>query len=387
MTNKPLSDSNIDLQHLTAFRRILHKLAELSGEEKETNRIINEALSKTKPTIHIKNIGGYGIAVVFKGEATGQRILFRADIDALPIQEVNNFDYRSVARRVSHKCGHDGHSAILYGLALQLMRQKPKRGEVVLLFQPSEETGEGADRVMSDQSFALIKPDIAIALHNLPGFAKNSIVLKDDVFAAASVGLKLNFQGRTAHASQPETGKSPALAMAELIVQLQEIADRETNSDPFSLLTITHARLGDEAFGTAPGKASCWVTLRSFDQKKFETLKDNCVQKSRAIATKHHLGFDYSWHEAFAATVNDSKINQLVKSAAESYHLQLIYLEKPFRWSEDFGNYSQMAKTVLFGIGSGEDCPALHNPDYDFPDEIIPTGVRMFEHICRQITA
>ncbi|MBO5864012.1 MAG: M20/M25/M40 family metallo-hydrolase [Paludibacteraceae bacterium] len=189
------------MKTLEKLRNKLNKNAELSGQEKETNKIINKFLEKTSPDVHYKNVGGYGIIAIYKGAEEGKNILFRADIDGLNIpfgqqttvpEHVEGKDQRfnklsdrkvqssefKVQSQYSHRCGHDGHATILCGLAMRYGKKRPEKGNVILLFQPAEETGEGALAVINDPLFKEIKIDMAFALHNLPGYAKHQIILK-----------------------------------------------------------------------------------------------------------------------------------------------------------------------------------------------------------------
>lgn len=374
-----------NLEKLTKFRHELHQKPELSGFEKQTSAFIKSFLTPLNPDQIIENLGGHGLAFIFKGKESGKRLLLRADMDALPITEKSTLDYKSQNEGVAHLCGHDGHSTIMAGVAMRLAEKRPQKGEVVLLFQPAEETGEGAEKVITDPKFTAIKPDIAFALHNLPGFDLNTIVIKNDTFAAASVGLKIKLNGRTAHASQPETGLSPASALAEILSRYTQLAKKWQQSKRFQLLTITHARLGDKAFGIAPGQAECWITIRSFADDALQQMEQECVEAAQEIAQKTKLEMEFSRHEPFSATVNDHEATAMVHKAALENKLKVNQLETPFRWSEDFGRFGECSPIVLFGLGSGTDQPALHNPDFDFPDEIIEAAVDTFEHICRQI--
>ncbi len=375
-----------ETEKLVRLRQELHANPELSGQENNTaNRLLN-FLKTLKPDQVLQNLGGNGIALVFKGKAPGKRVLFRADMDALPIQEKNELSYASINNGIAHLCGHDGHSSILAGFALLLNEKPPEKGEVILLFQPAEETGQGALHVIKDPQFESIKPDLAFALHNLPGFERHTVVLREQTFAAASVGIKIHFIGRTAHASQPETGLNPATALAKLMLELEQLKKNWEAEKVFKLLTITHARLGDEAFGTSPGEAFCWVTIRSFEDETLEAMQQQCLDLAEQIAKEYKLELQNSSHEPFAATVNDSQLTILAENAAKQNKFKVIKLETSFRWSEDFGHFGKFGPITLFGIGSGKNHPALHNPDYDFPDELIPTGIAMFDAICRQIT-
>lgn len=365
------------MKTLELLRIKLHANAELSGEEKKTNRILNDFLVRTNPDIHIKNIGGYGIAVMYKGVNPSKRVMIRADIDGLNIAEGD--------RPFSHRCGHDGHAAILCGLAQRLAKHRPDNLDVVLLFQPAEETGQGAAAVLEDEAFRLIKPDVAFALHNLPGYAKHQIVIRKDCFAAASQGLKLIFEGQTAHASQPETGKSPQFLLAALLDVFNQKADLLKKSVPLTMLTVTHAVLGEQTFGVAPGRAEIWLTLRSYDNEKMKELTDSCIHLGMHLEEKYGFRFTHSIHEAFAATLNTDNETDVVEKAASELHLSVKNLEEPFRWSEDFGRFGSVCPLSIFGLGCGFEHLPLHNPDYVFEDEIIDTGINMFEKILSLI--
>jgi len=378
--------ANKEIEKLIQLRHNLHANPELSGQENQTAKQLINFLKTLKPDQIIQGLGGNGFALVFRGKTKGKRILFRADMDALPIQEKSELSYSSKNAGVAHLCGHDGHSTILAGFARLLNEKRPKKGEVVLLFQPAEETGQGALQVINDPKFESIKPDIAFALHNLPGFERHTVVLREQTFAAASVGIKIQFTGRTAHASQPETGLSPSTALARLMLQLEQLKKQWEAEKDFKLLTITHAKLGEEAFGTAPGEAFCWITIRSFKDETLDDMQQQCLELAKINAEENQLEIHSSSHEPFAATVNDPQLIKIVEKAAIQNHLQTHYLAIPFKWSEDFGQFGSFGPIALFGLGSGKNHPALHNPDFDFPDELIPTGIKLFDSICREIT-
>jgi len=364
------------MQDILNLRQLLHDNAELSGAEIKTNQILNDFLENLNPDVHIRNIGGCGIAAIFKGKNPGRRVLCRGDIDALSIPEGES--------RCSHRCGHDGHAAIMAGLARRLSEKRPENGEVVLLFQPAEETGQGARAVIADPQFDLIKPDVAFALHNIPGYPKNKILLKNGCFAAGSLGLKLVFDGVTAHASQPEMGHSPQHVLSALIDIFGKKAEMLRDEQPLTMMTMTHAVLGDETFGVAPAHAEIWLTLRSFDNEKLQHLTADVVQLCAMVAEKQDFRFSSSIHEAFAATINSDEALLAVKNAAETLGVDYQYLEEPFRWSEDFGRFAEVCPIAMFGIGCGENHPPLHNPEYVFEDDILETGIDVFEEIIRE---
>lgn len=381
---------------LEKLRDKLNKNAELSGQEKETNKIINKFLEKTNPDVHYKNIGGYGIVAIYKGVEEGKNILFRADIDGLNIpsgQQTTDNGQQSVSeskansqkpianRQYSHRCGHDGHATILCGLAMRYGKKRPEKGDVILLFQPAEETGEGALAVINDPLFKDIKIYMAFALHNLPGFAKHQIILKKGCFASASLGLKLIFDGATSHASQPEKGNNPQRVITTLLDAFQKKYENLKRDKYHTTLTVTHVTIGEETFGVAPGHAEIWLTLRSQDDKSLQNLTDSTIALSEYVAKEFKLKFSHSIHEAFATTMNSSRETELVERAAKDLKLSVNYIKEPFPWSEDFGRFGSICPVCLFGLGCGFEHEPLHSPIYDFEDEIIDTGIDVFEKI------
>ena len=392
------------MKTLEKLRNKLNKNAELSGQEKETNKIINKFLEKTNPDVHYKNVGGYGIVAIYKGVEEGKNILFRADIDGLNIpsgqqttvpEHVEGKDQRfdklsdrkvqssefKVQSQYSHRCGHDGHATILCGLAMRYGKKRPEKGNVILLFQPAEETGEGALAVINDPLFKEIKIDMAFALHNLPGFAKHQIILKKGCFASASLGLKLIFDGATSHASQPEKGNNPQRVITTLLDAFQKKYENLKRDKYHTTITVTHVAIGEETFGVTPGHAEIWLTLRSQDDKSLQNLTDSTIALSEYVAKEFKLKFSHSIHEAFAATMNFSRETELVEQAAKDLKLSVNNIKEPFPWSEDFGRFGTLCPVCLFGLGSGLEHEPLHSPKYDFEDEIIDTGVDIFEKI------
>jgi amidohydrolase len=375
---------NEQINELIAFRKELHRYPELANKEQETAKRIKAFVEPHKPDEIIECVGSHGILVVYKGEKPGENILLRADMDALPIAEVNDFEYKSVFHNVSHKCGHDGHSAIMAGVSLMLHKHRIKKGSVTLLFQPSEETGEGAELVLNDPKFSSLKIDHVFAFHNLPGFRKNSIVLRKQHFASASKGMTIKLTGKTSHAANPETGISPALAIAEIITQFSELTAANNDFKDFRLITIIHAKLGEIAFGTSPGYGEVMATLRSFRNDDMDVLTGKAIRIVEKLADKYSLHERIEWSEEFPASLNDDACVDVLEDIADENGFTIKKIEAPFRWSEDFGHFLMKYPGALFGIGSGKNHPALHNPDYDFPDEIIKTGVAMFDGIIRK---
>jgi amidohydrolase len=378
---------NDDLNNLIAFRKYLHKYPELSKKEHKTAKKIKEFLSNNYPDEIIEKIGGTGLAAIFKGENPGKTVLIRADIDALPIDESNDFEHKSIFPDIGHKCGHDGHTTILAGLSSVLHHNPPENGRVILLFQPAEETGEGAAMVINDPKFDGLHPDYVFGLHNLPGFEENTIVIRPKHFAAASKGMIARLTGKTSHAANPEHGISPALAVAEIIQKLSGLSNRKDGFRDFKLITLIHTRIGEIAFGTTPGYAEVMATLRSFRNDDMDLLSGKAVEMVENIADKYSLKEQIEWIEEFPATINNEECTAVVREVAKMNKLKVAEPETPFRWSEDFGYFTLNHPGSFFGVGAGKNQPELHNPDYDFPDKIIPSAIKMFDGIIRRMLA
>ena len=370
------------LSELIHLRKSLHRQPEVAFEEWQTAKQILEFFHPLSPDHTISQLGGTGLAFIFKGKIPGPRTLFRCELDALPIEDLKKSPYQSQILGKGHLCGHDGHMTIICGLGEKLAANRLESGEVILLFQPAEETGDGAKAVLADPRFNQISPDFAFALHNLPGYPMHQIVMRKGTFAAGSTGMSISLTGKTSHSAHPEAGINPAQALAKLIQELPRLAKQ---SEEFALLTLIHAELGSLAFGTSAGKASLSMTLRAFGQQDLDGLVEQVKQKALAVANSERLKVDFGFVEQFAVSVNDPTLYSIVEKVSQNLGLSLTEKQEPFRWSEDFGLFSQACPAFLFGLGAGEDCPQLHEGTYDFPDELIETGVRIFEGIVRKV--
>jgi metal-dependent amidase/aminoacylase/carboxypeptidase family protein len=275
---------------------------------------------------------------------------------------------------------------VLSGLASHLAGSRPARGAAILLFQPAEETGQGARRVLDDPRWSAVKVDMAFALHNLPGYPMGAIILREGVFASSSRGMIVKLVGATSHAAEPQNGCSPALAVAQIIEAISASAQFYTALEEAAQATIIHARVGQRAFGTSPGEGVVMATLRAHDDCVMQTLVESCTRSVRSIAAAHGLQVEVSWTEEFPVTENHPRCVEVVRRRARDLGLEVVAPPWPFAWSEDFGWFSGSSPIALVGLGAGEKTPALHNPDYDFPDELIAGAVRLLESIVDDVT-
>ena len=371
-----------DIVAATAFRRELHRFPEMSNEEARTAGRVVAFLRETGPDAILTGLGGHGVAAVYGGQAPGPTLLFRAELDALPIEELSGVEHASTILGTSHMCGHDGHMAILGLLALVLGRERPKRGRVVLMFQPAEETGDGAANVTADPRYLDIRPDFAFSLHNLPGVPLGHVRLKEGVVNCASRGLRIELGGKTAHSSMPETGVSPMLAVSELMPKLQRLGGGTFAEDDFAMATVTHCRMGEAVFGVAPGHAEIRMTLRTRLDGRMAELCAGAERLLEDTARAHGLGLSFDYHEIFPASLNAPEAVAALRSALDAEAVPHDERDLPMRASEDFGRFGYDSKSAMFFLGAGETHPQLHNPDYDFPDDLIAIGARVFLRVA-----
>lgn len=380
-----LSLTNQDLIELTAWRRKLHQHPEVSNEEETTAKEVVAYLADTRPDKVLTGLGGHGVAMVYDSGRPGPTVLFRSELDALPIEELSGVDHSSLVPGKSHMCGHDGHTTILAALGRQLGRNRPQKGRVVLMFQPAEETGDGAVGVVADPRFGEIAPDFSFSLHNLPGIPLGEVRLKPGVVNCASRGMRIVLEGKTAHSSMPETGTSPMLAISQLMPALAKLGGGSFSDDDFGMVTVTHATMGEAVFGVAPGRAEVWATLRTRLDDRMAGLCTAAEALVKQIAGETGLTFAIDYHEIFVASMNAPAAVEHLQAALDQEGVAYSDDSLPMRASEDFGIFGRSAPSAMFFLGAGERHPALHNPDYDFPDDLIPIGAKIFMRTARNL--
>ena len=368
------------VERLIRLRHWLHAHPELSRHEEETAAHMRGFLADHAPPDRVIPLAGAGFAAVYDGAAAGRTILLRAELDALPIPEANDMPWRSLRAGVGHKCGHDGHMTMLAGVAMRLAT-RPRAGRVVLLFQPDEETGSGARACADHPDFARITPDFAFALHNLPGFPKGQVVCRPGLFASAVKYAAICLTGREAHSAQPETGASPATALAELMLAARGVQARFDRPEARALCVPVFTAMGVASSGVSPARGEAHFTLRSGQGAVVEAMWTDLCDRARSLAAPEGLTVAFETREEFRETVNSPLGSRMVGMAARSAGLDYAETDQPFRWGEDFGEITARHEGALFGLGSGEASPALHDPAYDFPDDLLQRGIELFLHL------
>jgi amidohydrolase len=371
-------------ERLIQTRRYLHQHPELSNQEVETQSFLKEQLKQLGPDQLIE-LANTGLLAVFEGEQEGPTILVRTDIDALPIEEANEeMEYKSENEGVAHKCGHDGHMTMALGLSKWIHKKGLKKGQLLVLFQPAEENAAGAKAVLEDENFTF-QPDYVFALHNVPSFPSGSIVLRKKTFSASVRSIAIKFKGKTAHAAEPEQGICPDMAISKLLAFANAYTLNDPSKDSFRLITPIYVRLGQKAYGTLPAKGEIHFTMRTWTPKEMKKLVKDLEYEIEELAVNEKLDVDYDYLEVFPAVMNNDGAVEYCKKAADALGFEVIEKETPFKWGEDFGAFTQEFKGMMFGLGSGKDQAALHNDRFDFPDEILPNGIKMYDKIVELI--
>ena len=400
----------VQLSAITQLRHTLHQHPELSMQETETMKILQVFLREnTSLEIHAGEGWFYALKKASpsfrSGGSNAGPMAFRADMDALPIAESISLPYGSENEGISHKCGHDGHCAVLCGLALELDRRETDR-DVYLIFQPGEEIGAGAKRcaeLIREKGIAEI-----YAMHNLGGYAEGTLVYRRGLTQPASEGLRIRLTGRTSHASAPEKGNNPAGAIAAIVQYAsgeavftghgtaaisvsaallprsnpKTAAATDAQHTPMRLCTITGIRLGDGDFGISPGEGEICMTLRAEIEDEMLAMEKSVLSHAAQAAETAGLKMTSSIHDYFPETRNHDACLDKVLEAARKNKIPAISMGELWRASEDFGHYLKICPGAMIYIGNGEDYPPLHTSEYDFNDRIIEPAVNLFTGIA-----
>ncbi len=379
---------------LTRLRHQLHRAPEVPREEVETAKIIAAELFALNPDQLITGIGGHGLAAVFDSGKPGPILMFRSELDGLPIEDLADVPHRSLIPGRGHLCGHDGHMVSLLGLAMTIARKRPLKGKIIILYQPAEEDGSGAASMISDSAYNQLIPDFVYAYHNLPGMPFGHVSVAPGPANCASRGMKVKFRGKTAHASMPETGVSPMPALAKLMPVLSALSKGMPPAPDFTLATVTHVKMGEPVFGIAPSYAELFVTLRTLLDSEMTAMVNNAEALVRQAAKDFSLKVEITYDDIFVHCENAPQAVHNICAALDALHIPHDARGLPIRASEDFGRFGHaiikdgkphQPKSAMFYLGCGENHPQLHNPDYDYPDGLTPIAAGVFLNIAKRV--
>ncbi len=367
-------------QEMVAWRRDIHAHPELGFEEQRTSDIVAEKLAAFGCEVH-RGIGGTGIVGVLRAGSSSRTISLRADMDALPIQEGNTFDHRSVHDGKMHACGHDGHTVMLLGAARHLGETRNFDGQVNFIFQPAEEGLGGAMAMIEDGLFERFPCDAIFGMHNRPSLPLGQFAVRGGVMMAGGALFDIEITGKGAHGARPETSIDPVVVAAHITTALQTIVSRNTRPIDSAVLSITQIHAGD-AYNVIPQTARLSGTARAFSREVMTLLEEGMKRVAKGIAESFGAIAEVDFRFVFAPTVNDAVEAEFAAGVcAEIAGAENVERDPPLIMaSEDFSFMLERVPGCYFNIGNreGESVCEVHNPGYDFNDDALPAGASVF---------
>ena len=366
-----------DHAETTAIRRDIHAHPELAFEELRTAALVAERLQALGIETHT-GIGKTGVVGVLRAGNSARAIGLRADMDALPIQEKNEFNHHSKHPGRMHACGHDGHTAMLLGAAARLARQPDFDGTVYFVFQPAEEGEGGAPAMIADGLFQRFPMEAIFGLHNWPGLPVGQIAVHRGPVMACADRFDIEIKGHGAHAAMPHQGIDPVLAGAALVQALQSVISRNRDPQDAAVLSITQFHAGD-AYNVIPDVARICGTVRAFRPEIQQQVEDAMQRVCAGVGAAFGANVHFEYRRGYPPTINTvHEAEFCARVAGEVCGPDQVAVDiKPSMGAEDFSFFLQEKPGcyIWLGNGPGEGGCTLHNPRYDFNDEAIPFGV------------
>ena len=388
-TRKDKRDAQISgyLEELQTIRRDIHKHPETAYEENRTADIVAEKLNEWGLEVD-RGLGGTGVVGTLRRGGSNRAIGLRADMDALFIQEMNEFDHKSVNKGKMHACGHDGHTTMLLGAARYLSEAKSFNGTIHFIFQPAEEGGAGAKAMMDDGLFEKFSCDAVYGLHNMPGIEAGHVGLRAGPIMAASDEFKIIFRGKGGHGAMPHKGTDATIAAAHFISAVQTIVSRETNPLEAGVVSVGHIAGGDPgSLNIIPAEVRVGGRTRSFKAEVRDRLELRLEEIAHATAATFNCEADVAYRRGYPPTVNATEQVEIALVAAREAvgDDQVIENMQPLSGSEDFSFMLEKVPGCYVFIGNGMTGPDefVHAPRYDFNDEITARGVAYWTEIVR----
>ena len=373
-----LSDHTSYLQaDMRAWRHDIHRHPELAFEENRTAGIVAELLESWGIEVH-RGIGNTGVVGVLK-RGTGTRAIgLRADMDALMIQENNEFEYRSLHDGKMHACGHDGHTAMLLGAARHLSENGRFNGTVVFIFQPAEEHGDGARAMIADGLFERFRVDDVYAIHNFPSLATGHFAVRAGSIMAAEDNFEITIDGVGHHAAMPHLGRDPIVIASEIVLAMQSLVSRRLNPMDHAVVSFTEF-ITNGTVNVVPGQVILKGDTRSLTPEVQAHIETTMERIAAGICAAHGVDYQFSYRRNFVPTINSAAEAEIAaRIATEIVGAEAVVGDsRPVMASEDFGYMLQAKPGAYILLGNGVEgiggC-SLHNPAYDFNDEILAIG-------------
>lgn len=376
-----------DMAELVALRRDLHAHPETAFEENRTAEVVARSLAAYGLQVH-RGLAGTGVVGHLRSGNSSRGIGLRADMDALPLAELNEFDHRSRHAGKMHACGHDGHVAMLLAAARRLAQAPHFDGNVYFIFQPAEE-GKGGGKVMVEEGlFERFPMEAVYGMHNWPGMAAGHFAVHSGPVMAGSDEFEITVHGRGGHAAMPHQAADSIAAGAALVQALQTVVSRNLRPLDAGVVSVTQFHAGD-AYNVIPETAWLRGTARAFRPEVQSTIEAAMERICQGVAAAFGVRIELHYERGYPPTVNDSEQAQVCRGVArELVGPDKVYTDlQPTMGAEDFA-YMLQAKPgcyVWIGNGPGEGGCMLHSPHYDFNDDILAVGaaywVRLVEHV------
>jgi len=372
----PISSIERFADELVAWRRDIHCHPETAFEETRTSDLVAQRLESFGLTVN-RGLAGTGVVGTLKAGTRARAIGLRADMDALRIFEQNAFEYRSSHEGKMHACGHDGHTTMLLGAARYLAETKRFDGTVHFIFQPAEEGEGGADRMIEEGLFDRFPVESVFGMHNWPGIPAGQFGLRAGPMMASMDTFEIEVIGRGAHAAMPHMGTDPVLAASHLVVALQSIASRNVRPVDAAVVTVTQFHAG-EAWNVIPPRAILRGTTRSFLPETQELVERRLREITAGVAQTFGATATVHYERRSPPTVNAEKEALICRDVLRDLvgEPNVHYGIEPTMGAEDFSYMLQKKPGcyVFIGNGPAEGGCVLHNPRYDFNDEILTLG-------------
>ncbi|MCP3727123.1 M20 family metallopeptidase [Paraburkholderia sp. CNPSo 3272] len=382
---------------IQGLRRTIHAHPELRYEETQTSDLVAAKLTEWGIEVH-RGMGQTGVVGVLK-RGTGKRMVgLRADMDALPIQELNTFDHRSRNQGKMHACGHDGHTAMLLGAAQYLARHGQFDGTIVFIFQPAEEGGAGAKAMIEDGLFKQFPVDAVFGIHNWPGMPAGYFGVTEGPIMASSNEFRIEIKGEGSHAALPHNGRDPVFTAVQIANGLQSIITRNKKPLDTAVLSITQIHAGD-AVNVVPNTAWIAGTVRTFTTETLDLIESRLRKITEGTAQAYDCSVDITFHRNYPPTVNSSAEAQfaaeVMREVVGADHVDANV--EPTMGAEDF-SFMLLEKPGCYAfLGNGEGghrdaghgagpC-MLHNASYDFNDQLLPVGSSFWVHLATKFLA
>ena len=366
---------------MTAWRQDIHAHPELGFQEHRTAALVAAKLEAFGFDEVHRGVGRTGVVGVLRAGCSARSIGLRADMDALPILEVNRFGHCSVNRGVMHACGHDGHTAMLLGAARHLAATRRFDGSVHFIFQPAEEGLGGAKAMIDDGLFDRFPCEAIFGMHNRPSLEVGRFAVRAGPMMAGAAFFDIRVSGKGTHGARPETGIDAALAAAQIAVSLQSIVARNVAPLDTAVLSVTRLHAGD-AYNVIPQGAELGGTVRAFSRRVMQLVEASMRRVAEHTAAAFGATAEVDFRALFAPTVNDpAEAEFAARICAELVGAERVERNPPLNMaSEDFSFMLEKVPGCYLNIGngSGEGACEVHNPAYDFNDRALPLGAAFF---------